>query len=69
MNGTASSRLHGGRSAPERYTLLSKNGRQLRHQEPITLAQFRSDGCLRSYWLEPTPQKYRRASGFDESSL
>lgn len=58
-----------GGTAVERYTLLFKNGRQLRHQEPMALAQFRSDGRLDSYWLEPSPQRFHRASGFDESSL
>jgi hypothetical protein len=63
------SRLHGGENALQRYTLQFKNGRQLRHQEPIALGQFLSDGRLDAYWLEPSPQAYRSTSGFDESSL
>ena len=62
-------RIHAGGAPPERYTLQFKNGRQLRHQDHITLAQFRSDGRLESYWLEASPPSIQRGSGFDESSL
>jgi hypothetical protein len=63
------SRLPAGVLGPQRYTLQFKNGRQLRHQEPITLAQFRSDGRLDTFWLEPSPTSFRYPSGFNESSL
>ena len=34
------------------YTILFKNGQLLRHQGPLDLAQFRSDGRLDKVWLE-----------------
>lgn len=52
----------------QRYTLQFKNGQQLRHQEPIALAQFRSDGRLERFWLEPSPPSRRLTTGGDESS-
>lgn len=35
-----------------RYAILLKNGQVLRHQDPINLAQFRSDVRLDKVWLE-----------------
>lgn len=39
---------------PQRFTLRFKNGQLLRHQDGLTLAQFRSDGRLASFWPETT---------------
>ncbi|MCP9791811.1 hypothetical protein KBZ20_07610 [Vulcanococcus limneticus Candia 3F8] len=46
---------------PQRFTLRFKNGQLLRHQDGLTLAQFRSDGRLAAFWPEtsetPTPRQ------------
>ncbi len=46
---------------PQRFTLRFRNGQLLRHQDGLTLAQFRSDGRLASFWVEtsetPTPRQ------------
>jgi|LakMenEpi03Aug12_release.lakeMendotaPanAssembly.Ray.scaffolds.fasta_scaffold4024886_2 hypothetical protein len=47
----------GRRSAPPqpRYTLLFRNGERLRHQDPLTAAQFCADARLLQVQPEPLP--------------
>lgn len=45
-----------------RYTLQFKNGRLLRHQSPLALAQFRADIRLASYWPEADRQQASSAA-------
>jgi hypothetical protein len=59
---------HAGPFALQHYTLLFKNGQQLRHQEPLALAQFRSDGRLERFWLEPPSTTDQLPSSSDASS-
>lgn len=40
------------RSCPQRYTLLFRNGELMRHQDPLTVAQFCSDARLLLVQLE-----------------
>ena len=42
-------------SAVPRYTILLKNGQLLRHQDPLILAQYRSDVRLDRAWSEVLP--------------
>ncbi|MEB3362510.1 MAG: hypothetical protein VKI42_10355 [Synechococcaceae cyanobacterium] len=39
-------RSHLSESQLQRYTLVFRNGELLRHQDPISLAQFRADARL-----------------------
>jgi hypothetical protein len=40
---------------PRRYTLLFRNGEQLRHQDALTVAQFCADARLLQVQVEPHP--------------
>ena len=40
---------------PSHYTILLKNGQLLRHQDPLSPAQFRSDVRLAHAWPEQAP--------------
>ncbi len=38
------------------FTLVFRNGQRLLHQDPLAVAQFRSDGRLVAVWREPAGQ-------------
>jgi hypothetical protein len=43
---------HRDRPSPNRYTLIFRNGELMRHQDPITVAQYCSDARLLLVQLE-----------------
>lgn len=43
---------------PQHYTLVFRNGERLRHQDPLALAQYRSDARL----LRVIPEDQRPAA-------
>jgi hypothetical protein len=43
---------HSSRLQPQRYTLVFRNGQLLRHQDGLTLVQYRSDARLAEVRLE-----------------
>lgn len=47
-------RSHLSQPHQQRYTLIFRNGELLRHQDPLSLAQFRSDARLAR--VEPEAQ-------------
>ncbi|MCP9848497.1 hypothetical protein KBY88_01495 [Cyanobium sp. Morenito 9A2] len=49
--------------------MVLKNGQLRRHQDSATLAQFRSDVRLASFWVESAQRLIIKSSGCDESSL
>lgn len=55
----AAQHLRARTSRPElqRYTLEFRNGELLRHQDPLTLAQFRSDARLARVHPEGLPSQ------------
>lgn len=51
-------RSHLSESQLQRYTLVFRNGELLRHQDPISLAQYRADARL----LRVEPEAQSRAA-------
>jgi hypothetical protein len=43
---------HSSRNQPQRYTLVFRDGQLLRHQDALTLVQYRSDARLAEVRLE-----------------